>query len=140
MKKITYQLGNNLDLDAVIELYRGSTLGDRRPIGNREIISEMIRNADIIVTAWDKERLVGIARTLTDFSYVAYLADLAVDNDYQKRGIGKALVEKTREKLKPSCFITLLAAPLANDYYAKIGFIQNPRAWMWKPETSEISQ
>ena len=86
------------------------------------------------ITAWDKMKLIGIARTLTDFSYVAYLADLAVHIDYQRQGIGKELIEKTKLKLKPTCFITLLAAPKANDYYAKIDFVNNPRAWQWQPD------
>jgi predicted N-acetyltransferase YhbS len=133
MKPIIYKTGNNLDVDKVIELYRISTLGERRPIGNRELIRAMLDNADIIVTAWDDAKLVGLARTLTDYSYVAYLADLAVHIDYQKQGIGKSLVEKTRQQLEPTCFITLLAAPDANDYYAKIGFVHHPRAWVWKP-------
>ncbi len=134
MKSITYKTGNELDIDEVINLYRISTLGERRPIHDRVIIQSMLDNADIVVTAWDDTRLVGLARTLTDYSYVAYLADLAVHNEYQRQGIGKALIEKTKEKLSPSCFITLLAAPNANDYYARLGFVHHPRAWVWKPE------
>lgn len=134
MNTITYKHGNHLDLDSVIELYRISTLGKRRPIENRKIMSEMIDNADVIITAWDDSTLVGIARTLTDYGYVAYLADLAVHLDYQRQGIGSELVEKTKEQLQSSCFITLLAAPGANDYYSKIGFVHNQRAWMWRPE------
>ena len=76
--------------------------------------------------------MVGIARTLTDFSYVAYLADLAVDEQYQKRGIGKQLIEETKSHLNSECMIVLLAAPKANDYYQKIGFEHNPRAWTLK--------
>lgn len=130
---ITYCVGNDLDLDLVTKLYRASTLGERRPVENREVMRSMIVNADLIVTAWEDKRLVGIARTLTDFAYVAYLADLAVDLGYQKSGIGKRLVEETRSHLEPSCMITLLAAPGANEYYPKIGFEPNPRAWVLAP-------
>ena len=134
MNEITYKHGNHLDLDEVIELYRVSTLGERRPIENREVMNKMLENADIIITAWDDAKLIGVARTLTDYGYVAYLADLAVHIDYQRQGIGAELVEKTKKQLQSTCFITLLAAPKANDYYSKIGFVHNPRAWMWKPE------
>ncbi|MEX0321161.1 MAG: GNAT family N-acetyltransferase [Puniceicoccaceae bacterium] len=130
MKAIEYKLGNDLSVEQVIELYEKSTLGERRPTEFPEIFKDMIRNADLIVTAWDGDRLVGISRTLTDYAYVAYLADLAVHMDYQRKGIGKELIRKTREHLKESCFITLLAAPLADDYYGKIGFERNPRAWI----------
>jgi GNAT superfamily N-acetyltransferase len=126
----TYRIGNDLDLDAVIELYRASTLGERRPLGNRDVMRAMIANASLVVTAWDGDKLVGISRTLTDFAYVAYLADLAVHGDYQRRGIGKELIERTRLALDETCFITLLAAPKANEYYPALGFTHNPRAWM----------
>ncbi len=92
----------------------------------------MLKNANLTVSAWHEDQLVGIARSLTDFTYVAYLADLAVDSAYQKHGIGKHLVEETKNRLGAECMIVLLAAPKANDYYPKLGFEHNPRAWMLK--------
>lgn len=136
MSEIVYKVGNELNVEQVIELYEKSTLGERRPTNSPEIFAEMISQADIIVTAWDGDLLVGISRTLTDFAYVAYLADLAVHVDYQRNGIGKELIRRTRGQLKESCFITLLAAPLADAYYEKAGFERNPRAWMLKPDQS----
>lgn len=133
MDAVSYRLGNDVDLDAAIELYRASTLGERRPIEKREIMEAMIRHADLFITAWDGPRLVGLARSLTDFAYVAYLADLAVHRDYQRKGIGRELIARTQQALGPTCFITLLAAPAANDYYPKLGFEHNPRAWMLRP-------
>jgi ribosomal protein S18 acetylase RimI-like enzyme len=130
MSGIAYRVGKELVVEQVIELYKKSTLGERRPTESREIFGDMIGNADLIISAWDGAQLVGISRTLTDFSYVAYLADLAVHIDYQRKGIGKELIRKTRAELKDSCFITLLAAPLADKYYEKIGFARNPRAWV----------
>jgi len=134
MKEIIYSQGGKLDLDQVIDLYRSSTLGERRPVDKRDVMQGMVENADLIITAWEESRLIGISRTLTDFWNVAYLADLAVDQDYQKRGIGTELVEKTRQALKPTCSIVLLSAPDANEYYPKIGFEPNPRAWTLDPD------
>ncbi len=134
MNSITYKSGNDLDIDAVITLYRQSTLGERRPLENVSVMEAMIRNANLIITAWDGDQLVGISRSLTDFAYVAYLADLAVHSDYQKMGIGTELISQTRAALEPTCMLTLLAAPKANDYYPKIGFEHNPRAWVIGPE------
>ena len=93
-------------------------------------------NANLVVTAWDGDKLVGIARSLTDFGYVTYLADLAVDEAYQRQGIGKRLIEETRARMAPTCKIVLLAAPRANEYYPQIGFEHNPRAWVLKGEIS----
>jgi predicted N-acetyltransferase YhbS len=131
---IRYRDDAPLTVAAAIELYNRSTLGERRPVKRPDIFAGMLANANLTVTAWDGGRLVGISRSLTDFTYVAYLADLAVDVDYQNSGIGRALIAETRARLKPECMIVLLAAPQANDYYAKVGFEPNPRAWVMKGE------
>ncbi|MEO8461415.1 MAG: hypothetical protein ABI451_12865, partial [Dokdonella sp.] len=75
---IVYRIGERVDLDVAIDLYRASTLGERRPIEDRERFAAMLANANLIVTAWDSESLVGISRALSDFSYATYLSDLAV--------------------------------------------------------------
>lgn len=127
---ITYRTGNNLDLDQVIELYRASTLGERRPVDERERMGEMLRNANLVVTAWDGELLVGISRSLSDFAYVTYLSDLAVRVSHQNQGIGKELIRITQRESGPGAYIVLLAAPKAVGYYPKIGFAQHPSAWL----------
>jgi predicted N-acetyltransferase YhbS len=129
MNSIRYQYGNDLDLDQVIELYNASTLGERRPVDDRQVMSDMLRHANLVVTAWDGNLLVGIARTLTDFSYVGYLSDLAVRVSHQRKGIGIQLVQKTREKMGPKSMLVLLAAPKAVEYYPKIGFNRHNSAW-----------
>lgn len=129
MAAIEYHFGNDLNLDQVIELYHSSTLGERRPVDDRQIMSEMIRQANLVVTAWDRDLLVGIARTLTDFSYVGYLADLAVRGSHQRNGIGVELIRLTRKKMGPRSMLVLLAAPKAAAYYPKIGFSHHENAW-----------
>jgi len=129
MNSIRYQYGNDLDLDQVIELYNASTLGERRPVDDRLLMSDMLRHANLVVTAWDGDLLVGIARTLTDFSYVGHLSDLAVKASHQRKGIGIQLVQKTREKMGPKSMLVLLAAPKAVEYYPKIGFSKHNSAW-----------
>jgi ribosomal protein S18 acetylase RimI-like enzyme len=129
---MVYRDDAEISVEAAIDLYRRSTLGERRPIDRPDIFAQMLAHADITITAWDGDKLVGIARSLTDYGYVAYLADLAVDLDYQRQGIGKQLVAETEKQLGPDCMIVLLAAPQASEYYAKIGFTHNPRAWVKK--------
>ena len=132
MQNIEYRYGNDLDLDQVIDLYHASTLGERRPIDDRQIVSDMVRHANLVVTAWDGDLLVGISRTLTDFSYVGYLSDLAVRQSHQKMGIGVEMIQKTREKMGPRSMLVLLAAPQAVEYYPRIGFNQHNSAWVLK--------
>ena len=129
---IDYRDDAAITVEQVIGLYRRSTLGERRPVDRPDIFADMLKHADLIITAWHGDRLVGISRALTDFSYVAYLADLAVAIDYQRQGIGKRLVEETKRHLARECMIVLLAAPAANEYYPRLGFEHNPRAWMLK--------
>src|SRR5258708_1747113 len=117
MPDITYRIGNDLDLDEVIELLKATSLGVRRPLDNRQAIANMIRHGNLTVTAWEGTRLVGIARSLTDFSFVAYLSDLAVRESHQKQGIGRELIRITRTELGPATTLVLLSAPAAVDYY-----------------------
>jgi predicted N-acetyltransferase YhbS len=130
---IRYRTGNDLDLDAVIELYRASTLGERRPVEDRERMDQMLRHANLVVTAWDGGQLVGIARSVSDFSYATYLSDLAVRVSHQRQGIGRELIRRTRE-LGGRATLILLSAPKAVDYYPHLGFEHHPQAWLLRPD------
>lgn len=129
---IQYRDDAQITAAEAIDLYVRSTLGERRPIHSKDTFEAMLKNANLTITAWDQGKLIGIARSLTDFAYVNYLADLAVDQQYQRMGIGKKLIAETQKRLGPNCMIVLLAAPKANDYYEHIGFEHNPRAWTLK--------
>lgn len=127
---IIYRDDAALDRDQFIELYRASTLGVRRPLDDAEIVDAMMQHGNLTITAWDGDRLVGIARTLTDFLYVGYLSDLAVRESHQRRGIGVELIAETRRRMGPRSSLILLAAPAAETYYPRIGFQHVPQAWM----------
>jgi predicted N-acetyltransferase YhbS len=129
---IEYRVGNELDLDEVIELYKASTLGERRPVDDRQIMADMLHHGNLTIAAWDGSLLVGIARTLTDFTYCGYMADLAVRKSHQKSGIGKELIRRTRECMGPRSTLVLLAAPKAVEYYPRIGFTRHESAWILK--------
>ena len=129
----TYRIGNDLDLDGVIELYRASTLGERRPVADRERMRLMLAKANLVVSAWDGERLVGIARSVSDFSYATYLSDLAVCASHQRQGIGRELIRRT-QAAGGEATIILLSAPNAVNYYPRLGFKQHPSAWMLTPD------
>jgi predicted N-acetyltransferase YhbS len=129
---INYRLGNDLDLDAVIDLYVDSTIGERRPVENRERMRRMLGEADLVVTAWDGETLVGISRSVTDWVFCTYLSDLAVRLDFQAQGIGRELVRRTRQET-PDATVILLAAPKAVEYYPRIGMTQHNSAWILAP-------
>ncbi len=129
---IDYRFGNDLNIDQVIDLYKASTLGLRRPVDDKLRMQQMIREANLVVSAWAEDRLVGIARSLSDFCYATYLADLAVDSAYQKQGIGKELMRLTRQK-GGRATVFLFAAPAAVDYYPHMGFREG-KGFMLKEE------
>ena len=133
-----YKSGKDLDLDAVIDLYRASTLGERRPVDDRDRMARMIAEANLVLTAWDGDLLVGISRSLSDFSFVTYLADLAVRKSHQRRGIGKELIRRTQFAAGPNALLVLLAAPAAEQYYPHIGFTHHPHAWTLKPDETVL--
>lgn len=113
-----------------VDVLRRSTLAERRPVADSERIADMLRHANLLCTAWEGGVLVGVSRSLTDFSYCCYLSDLAVDVACQKKGIGRRLVELTQSRLHRQCKIILLAAPKAEGYYPKIGFRHFHSAWI----------
>jgi predicted N-acetyltransferase YhbS len=129
---ITYRTGSDLDLDAVLDLYRASTLGARRPVDDRPRMAAMVANSNLVITAWDGEVVVGISRSLSDFVYATYLSDLAVRASHQRRGIGRELIRRT-QAAAPAATIVLLAAPAAVDYYPRVGLAQHGSAWVLAP-------
>jgi len=121
------------ELEQAIELYRASTLGERRPIDDHPRFAAMLAHANLTITAWEGELLVGISRNITDFVWTTYLADLAVRRSHQRQGIGKELMRRT-QSAAPQAKLLLLAAPAAEKYYPHVGFTQFPQAWMLKSD------
>ena len=127
---ITYEINPTITSTQFIEILNSSTLGKRRPIDDIDTINGMINNADILITAIHNNKIIGIARAVSDFNYCCYLSDLAVHSKYQNKAIGKMLISKVQEQLNNKCKIILLSAPNASEYYPKIGFTQHNSAWV----------
>ena len=132
---ITYQLEPDLSVEEFIDVLVRSTLGERRPITDRETIAGMLQNADLIVTAREEGRLVGISRAITDRHFCTYLSDLAVDQSVQRGGIGKELIRRTHEAAGLKTTLYLVAAPKAETYYPHIGMTQHHSCWYIPKQT-----
>lgn len=128
--KIRYEASRSITDKEFVDLLRRSTLAERRPVDDSRCIRAMLQHANLLCTAWHNEKLVGVARSVTDFEFCCYLSDLAVDESYQKTGIGRELIRLTQSKLGPGAKIILLAAPSAEDYYPRIGFDAHRSAWI----------
>ncbi|OBZ17059.1 GNAT family N-acetyltransferase [Bacillus sp. FJAT-26390] len=125
---IRYQEGKVVSAADLSTVFANS--GIKRPYQDLERMQKMIDHADVIISAWDGEKLVGIARAITDYAYCCYLSDLAVDKAYQRNGIGKQLVERLRESLGAEVSLVLLSSPIAVDYYPRIGFTHSDKCYV----------
>jgi predicted N-acetyltransferase YhbS len=129
MENIRYQIENELGLVEFVSLLNRSTLGERRPLDDADRLKAMLKHANLIVTARDGDLLVGVSRALSDFSFCTYLSDLAVDEAYQKKGIGKVLIRETKNAA-PLAKLILLSAPKAVAYYPKIGMTRHEHCYI----------
>ena len=127
---IQYHADRRLTPDEFIDVFNRSTLGERRPVGDRACIEAMLEHANLLCTAWDGPKLVGVARSVTDFAYCCYLSDLAIDAAYQRKGLGRELIALTQSRLGPKARLILLAAPKAVEYYPRLGLQAHPSAWV----------
>ncbi len=119
MTEIRYKVNVELDIEDVCRLYDDSGLA--RPTGDLLRMTEMYVNSPLVVSAWAGEKLIGIARTLTDFAWASYLADLAVAKEFQEKGIGRELFEITKREIGSGSMLLLISVPEAQDFYTRMG-------------------
>lgn len=127
---IDYRIDAPLALADIVRVLEAS--GIQRPTADPARIGRMFAAADIVVSAWSGDTLVGLCRALTDFSYCCYLSDLAVDQAFQRQGIGSGLIERLRAALGEEVSIVLLSAPAAMEYYPALGFAPTGNAFLLK--------
>ncbi|MFO1081413.1 MAG: GNAT family N-acetyltransferase [Reyranellaceae bacterium] len=126
-----YAREETLGADEYIAVVRSSGLV--RPIDDRSRIEQMLAHGNLIVTARQDGRLVGLARSLTDFCFCCYLSDLAVDKACQGQGIGKRLIEETRLAAGGDRTTTLLlSAPGALTFYKGIAMPQADNCFLYR--------
>jgi GNAT superfamily N-acetyltransferase len=127
---IRYEHARRIGEAEFVDLLKRSTLAERRPVDDPGCLKAMLEHANLLCTAWDGDKLVGLARSVTDFEYCCYLSDLAVDEAYQNKGVGRELIRLTQANLGPKAKIILLAAPKAEAYYPRLGFEAHRSAWV----------
>ena len=125
--EITYKFDVIPTADQIIELYNKTGLP--RPTNDRDRIAKMYENSNLVISAWDDDKLVGVVRAITDFVWYTFLADLAVNPECKASGIGRKLIELTKEKVGEQTAIILLSVPTAMEYYPKVGFTKDDRAF-----------
>lgn len=127
---ITYSVNEKITKHDFADVLVRSGLSKRRPVDDPERLEKMVKNANLIVLAKDAGLIVGIARVITDFAYCSYLSCLAVDIQYQRKGVGKKLIERVREIIGDSSNLVLLSAPGVDKYYLQLGFEKSEKAFV----------
>ena len=125
---ITYKVNKKIEPHQLADVFKAS--GIRRPLDDLNRMKKMLDNANLLVTAWDGEKLIGVARALSDFSYCCYLSDLAVIKEYQHQDIGHELVTQVQNQIGDECTLILLSAPEVMEYYPRIGFTKVDNAFV----------
>ena len=127
---ISYVDAPNVSPAQLAELYNAS--GINRPTADLPRLAKMLEHANLVIAAYAGDRLVGIARALSDFSYCCYLSDLAVARDFQRQGIGRELIRRVKLRAGEQSMLLLLSAPTAMAYYPKIGMEKVENGWIIK--------
>lgn len=128
MNSVEYRHNVPLDPLDVIRVFESS--GIKRPTSDLPRIARMFAAPSLTLSAWIEGKLVGLSRSLTDYSYCCYLSDLAVDSAYQGLGIGRELVKRTQAVIGDQVSLILLSAPDAMSYYPTLGFEQAANAFV----------
>ncbi|MCB9637384.1 MAG: GNAT family N-acetyltransferase [Myxococcales bacterium] len=130
MEQILFSQEPDLSLGEFADILHRSTLASRRPVHDLDVLAGMLKHADVILTARLDGVLIGVSRAISDFSYCTYLSDLAVDQSFQGKGIGRELIRQTHEATGLHTTLILLAAPTARTYYPHVGMRQHESCWI----------
>lgn len=117
---LTFEIGFTVSVEEFRSLLLDSGLAARRPVDEPDRLAAMLANSNVIVSARLNNKLVGVARSLSDLLFCCYLSDLAVSKDAQGRGIGARLIEETRRHVGPTVSVILNAVPVAVGFYQRI--------------------
>lgn len=130
--QILYAREPALDIAEFRHVLVESGLGETRPVDDDARLQAMLSGANLVLTARldvEGKPLIGVARALTDFSWVCYISELAVSQSAQGLGIGKGLMDEARRQLGPSVAISLISMPDAVGFYERIGMTHMPDAF-----------
>ena len=125
---ITYRTDVRPSAAALAELFRAALLN--RPLDDLARIERMYQASNLVVTAWAGERLAGVLRGWTDGAFDGYICDLAVHPEFQKSGVGSALLDQARAD-RPQVQFVLRASQIAREYYQHLGWQRIENGWFW---------
>jgi len=126
---IVYAQEQSLGVADYVAVLGETIMRAKRPLTNTQRIGEMIAGANFIVTARDDGIILGLARCITDYAWIAYCAELAVKESAQGRGVGAGIMAKIHELLGPKLGLVLISEPSAVGFYERIGLERQDSAF-----------
>lgn len=118
---VVYGQEQDLSVEDYVAVLRETIMRAKRPLENTQRIGKMIAGANFVVTAREHGIILGLARCITDFSWIAYCAELAVKESAQGRGIGRGLLDYIEQALGPQVGLMLVSEETAKGFYERAG-------------------
>ena len=94
-------------------------------------LKESFQKSSYVRIAYENEKLVGFGRTVDDGRYYALIVDLLVDPEYQRKGIGTAILKELKDDLDGYIFTSLTATIGKESFYQKQGWKEQMSAFFW---------
>ncbi len=124
---VTFSERKDIDPAQLVRLYRQAPWAQGRTL---EDARAMLSHTDVVISAWDGDKLVGFGRVLTDYTYRASIWDVIVDKSYQGQKIGTELVQRILHHpslKKVELFWLCTRMP---GFYEKLGFSSKDQTGM----------
>jgi GNAT superfamily N-acetyltransferase len=128
---ISYQLEAEISINEFQSILEESGLARWRPMEDLNLLARMISGSNLLVSARAEGQLVGLLRGISDHCYRSFITDLAVSQDYQRKGIGRQLLTIAREQA-PEARLILFSAEDAAPFYENLGFHLHERCYQLK--------
>ncbi|MGD9725762.1 MAG: GNAT family N-acetyltransferase [Nitrospiraceae bacterium] len=124
---ISFSDRKDIDLSQLLRLYHQAPWTKGR---TAEQAQRMLGHTDLVVSAWDGDRLVGFGRVLTDYVFRASIWDIIVDKGYQGRGIGTHLVRHILDHPTLQHVELFWLCTRMPGFYERLGFSAKEQAGM----------
>ena len=92
--------GQNLPFEQVIQLYNSVGWLAYTTGLQKKKLQKAIQNSTYVVTAWKGNKIIGLARCISDDVSIFYLQDILINPEYQRQGIGRKLMLNCLERFE----------------------------------------
>ncbi|PVE71052.1 GNAT family N-acetyltransferase [Priestia megaterium] len=89
---------------------------------DEEKIKKVFQSSNVVAIAYDKNKIIGFGRALSDGVFNAAIYDVVVDEHYQYKGIGQQIIENLLAQLNDISCVHLVSTSGNEEFYRKAGF------------------